>query len=93
MSSVFLNNIPGKGLHLDHKNDMEAACQTETLANRFKIYGNGMVNGEDHKLSLDSKLLLYKCIMKPIRTYGIQLWGCTEQSHTKNHTENPIYNL
>jgi hypothetical protein len=29
------------------------------------------------------KLLLYKCIIKPIWTYGIQLWGCTKPSNTK----------
>jgi hypothetical protein len=27
------------------------------------------------KLSTINKLLLYKAILKPIRTYGIQLWG------------------
>jgi hypothetical protein len=35
------------------------------------------------KLSIENKLLLYKCIIKPIWTYGIQLWGCTEPSNTK----------
>lgn len=31
--------------------------------------------GRKSKLSLDNKLLLYKTIIKPIWTYGIQLWG------------------
>jgi hypothetical protein len=35
------------------------------------------------KLSLENKILLYKCILKPIWTYGIQLWGCTKPSNTK----------
>ena len=26
--------------------------------------------------------MLYKQILKPIWTYGIQLWGCTKQSNT-----------
>jgi hypothetical protein len=26
---------------------------------------------------------MYKCIMKLIWTYGIQLWGCTKPSNTK----------
>jgi hypothetical protein len=33
------------------------------------------------KLSLKNKLILYKSIMKPIWTYGVQLWGCTKPSN------------
>jgi hypothetical protein len=36
-----------------------------------------------YKLSLENKLLVFKCILKPIWTYGIQLWGCTKPSNTK----------
>jgi hypothetical protein len=39
--------------------------------------------GRNSKLSLENKTLVYKCILKPIWTYGIQLWGCTEPSNTK----------
>jgi hypothetical protein len=31
--------------------------------------------GRQSKLSTNNKLLLYKTILKPIWTYGIQLWG------------------
>jgi hypothetical protein len=31
--------------------------------------------GRSSRLSLPNKLLLYKSILKPIWTYGIQLWG------------------
>jgi hypothetical protein len=30
-----------------------------------------------------NKLLIYKIILKPIRTYGIELWGCSKPSNTK----------
>ena len=33
-------------------------------------------------LSIHNKLMLYKQILQPLWTYGIQLWGCTKQSHT-----------
>jgi len=33
-------------------------------------------------LSIHNKLILYKQILKPVWTYGIQLWGCTKQSNT-----------
>jgi hypothetical protein len=31
--------------------------------------------GRRSTLSIESKLLLYKAVLKPIWTYGIQLWG------------------
>jgi hypothetical protein len=37
--------------------------------------------GRDSSLSLHNKLLLYEQILKPLWTYGIQLWGCTKQSN------------
>jgi hypothetical protein len=33
------------------------------------------------KLSTSNKLLLYKTILKPILTYGIQLWGTASTSN------------
>jgi len=35
------------------------------------------------KLSLANKLLLYKCVLKPVWACGIQLWGCAKPSHTQ----------
>jgi hypothetical protein len=39
--------------------------------------------GQKSKLSLENKILVYKCILKPIWMYGIQLWGCTKPSNMK----------
>ena len=39
--------------------------------------------GRRSQLSLSNKLLLYKCILKPVWTHGIQLWGCAKPSHTQ----------
>jgi len=33
------------------------------------------------QLSLDNKLLVYKGILKPIWTYGVQLWGTVSDSN------------
>jgi hypothetical protein len=35
------------------------------------------------KLSISNKLLAYKVILKPIWTYGIQLWGSASISNTE----------
>ena len=37
--------------------------------------------GKKSSLSLGNKLLLYKAIIKPIWTYGIELWGCSSKSN------------
>ena len=31
--------------------------------------------GTAWKLSLENKILIYKAMMKPVWTYGLQLWG------------------
>ena len=37
--------------------------------------------GKHSNLSTYNKLLLYKQILKPIWTYGIQLWGCAKKTN------------
>jgi hypothetical protein len=37
--------------------------------------------GRSSRLSLPNKLLLYKSVLKPIWTYGIQLWGPASTSN------------
>jgi hypothetical protein len=37
--------------------------------------------GKKLSLSIENKLLLYKVIIKPIWTYGIELWGCSSKSN------------
>jgi len=38
--------------------------------------------GRRSAMSTYNKLVLYKQILKPVWTYGIQLWGCTNPSKT-----------
>ena len=37
--------------------------------------------GQNSELSLENKVLLYKAILKPVWTYGIQLWGTSSNSN------------
>jgi hypothetical protein len=37
--------------------------------------------GRKSKLTTNIKLLIYKAILKPLWTYGIQLWGTTSNSN------------
>jgi hypothetical protein len=45
------------------------------------------------KLSTNNKLLLYKTILKPIWTYGIQLWGTASTSNIQNFGTLPVQDL
>ena len=39
--------------------------------------------GKRSELNTSNKLLLYRQILKPVWTYGIQLWGCTKKTNVK----------
>jgi hypothetical protein len=39
------------------------------------------LNRRNSKLSLENKILLYKTIIKPIWTYGVEIWGCGSKSN------------
>lgn len=38
--------------------------------------------GRKSQLSINNKVLLYNQVLKPIWTYGLQLWGCAKKSNT-----------
>jgi hypothetical protein len=69
------------GLHLDrrltwHKHIFAKRQQLGTTPT--KIY---WLLGLKSKLSTNNKFLIYKTILKPIWTYGIQLWGTASTSN------------
>jgi len=37
--------------------------------------------GKKSHLSIENKLLVYKAVIKPIWSYGIELWGCASKSN------------
>lgn len=39
--------------------------------------------GRNSELTIHNKLLLYRQMLKPIWTYGIQLWGCTKKTNVQ----------
>ena len=41
---------------------------------------NWLIGKKSH-LSIQNKLLIYKAVIKPIRSYGIELWGCASKSN------------
>jgi len=47
----------------------------------LKLRNMCWITGRKLQLSLANKLLVYKAILKPIWTYGIQLWGTVSTSN------------
>ena len=54
---------------------------TKHLHLNLKLRSMNWLLGRKSQLSLANKLILYKCVLKPVWTYGVQLWGCAKPSH------------
>jgi hypothetical protein len=72
------------GLHLNRKLTWRKHTQTKRQHLDLNIRAMSWLPGRRSQLSLSNKFLLYKCILKPVWTNGIQLWGCAKPSHTQN---------
>lgn len=89
--SVKLNNvsIPQHdvvkylGLHLDRRLTWKKHIETKLTQLKLKSAKMQWLLGHKSHLSLENKVLLYKVILKPIWTYGIQLWGSTCASNVE----------
>lgn len=87
--AVSLNNIrlPQEttvkylGMHLDRRLTWKTHVQSKRKQLKIKLSKMYWLIGRKSKLSIESKLLLYKAILKPIWTYGVQLWGSTCNSN------------
>jgi hypothetical protein len=71
------------GLQLDQRLTWRTHTKTKRHHLNLKLRSMYWLLGRRSKLSLENKLLLYKCVLKPVWTYGIQLWGCAKPSHTQ----------
>jgi hypothetical protein len=85
--AVQINNtvIPqspnAKYLHLDSRLKWTQHIDKKRTIIDLKVKGKYWNTGIKSHTSLESKVLLYKTIIKPIWAYGIELWGCTSKSH------------
>lgn len=69
------------GIHLDQRLNWRKHIQAKKQQINLKIRSMYWLIGRKSKLSLKNKLLIYKAIIKPIWTYGIQFWGCAKPSN------------
>lgn len=71
------------GIHLDRRLTWQKHIFTKRKQLGLKLRKMYWLVGRKSQLSLENKLLLYKSILKPIWTYGIQLWGAASNSNVE----------
>ena len=87
--SVQLNNkhlaqpddVKYLGIHLDRKLTWRKHITTKRKRLDLKLRKLYWIIGRKSQLSLENKLLVYKAILKPIWTYGLQLWEAASNSN------------
>lgn len=69
------------GMHLDRRLTWRKHIFTKRKQLGLKFQNMYWLIGRKSKLTLENKVLIYKTILKPIWTYGIQLWGTASNSN------------
>lgn len=69
------------GLHLDRRLNWKTHIQSKRKQLDIKFKQFFWLLGRKSKLSLQNKVLIYKSVIKPIWSYGIQLWGTSTESN------------
>ena len=69
------------GMHLDSRLNWKVHVKLKRQQMRERMRSLYWLLGSHSSLSLNSKRLLYIATVKPIWTYGCQLWGCASSSN------------
>jgi hypothetical protein len=74
------NDVKYLGVHLDRRLTWAKHIKAKRNQLNLKVKRMYWLLGTRSTLSTESKLLLYKAVLTPIWTYGIQLWGTASNS-------------
>lgn len=77
------NNVKYLGLHIDRRLNWKKHIQSKRQHLNIKTKKMYWLLGPNSQLSMTNKLTLYKTILKPVWTYGIQLWGTASNSNVE----------
>jgi len=69
------------GIHLDRRLTWRKHINTKRQQLDLKLRNLNWIIGRKSQLSFENKFLVYKVILKPVWTYGIQLWGTASNSN------------
>ena len=75
------NEVKYLGIHLDRRLTWRQHITMKRKQLDHKLRSLYWLIGRKSQLSLSNKLLVYTLTLKPIWTYGIQLWGSGSNSH------------
>lgn len=82
-NNIIIPNSPSVrylGLHMDAKLTWREHIIKKRKQIDLKFKQLYWLLGRKSPLSLENKVLVYKVAIKPIWTYGIELWGCASKS-------------
>jgi hypothetical protein len=68
-------------IHFDCKLNWKVHITKKRKQTDLKAKEINWLIGRKSNLSIENKLLVYKVVIKPIWTYGIELWGCASKSN------------
>lgn len=69
------------GMHIDRRLTWRKHIFTKRKQLGLKLHQLYWLTGRKSNLSTKNKLLIYKALLKPVWTYGIELWGSTANSN------------
>ena len=69
------------GIHFDRRLTWKNHVTTKRKHLDLKTRELTWLTGRHSPPSLDNKILIYKTVLKPVWTYGIELWGCASNSN------------
>lgn len=78
LNNVFLpqaTEVKYLGIHLDRRLTWRSHIWNKRLSLNLKFRKLSWLLNKKSQLSTKNKLLVYKVVLKPVWTYGIQLWG------------------
>jgi hypothetical protein len=78
-----VNEVKYLGMHLDGRIAWSKHIETKRKQPYLKFSKMCWLLGRQSNVSSENKLILYKTVLQPIWTYGIQLWGTASKSSTE----------
>lgn len=78
-----VNEVRYLGMHLDRRLNWKSHIKKKRDELNIKFRKMYWLLGRDSALSVENKLLIYKVILKPVWTYGVQLWGTASKSNVE----------
>jgi hypothetical protein len=69
------------GLYFDRRLTWKDHITTKRKQLQHKTRELNWLIGKTSPLTLENKILIYKTVLKPVWTYGIELWGCASKTN------------